>query len=685
MNNMSKFLPFVLTGVLTLGMLNSCGKDGNNENIAVTGISLGKTAMTLTIGEAEKLTANITPANATNRIVAWSSNATNIATVSSDGTVTAIATGTAVVTATTVDGGKVAACNVTVNGAAVPVTSVSLNKGAISIEVGGKETLTATVLPRDASNKNLKWSSSNTAVATVSGGTVTALTTGMTTIAVTTDDGGKTASCTVSVVTKLVPVTGVSLNSSSLNLQVGNSGQLVATVSPGNATNRSVNWSSLDMGVATVDENGKVTAVAPGSVKITAQTVDGSKTATCNITVIPVQIPVSGVSLNESSVNLPLDDAIRLTATVLPENATNKNITWSSSNTSVASVDSNGNITARAYGMATITVKTADGDKTATCNVTVPKILVTSVSLNKTAVSLFVGGSETLTATVLPNNAFNKSVTWSSNDTAIATVDQYGKVTARSSGTATITIASVDGNKTATSIVNVIAPVTSVSLNKPAISLLVGDTETLIATVQPTNASNKAVTWSSANPSIAMVDANGRVTALSPGTTSVTVKTVDGGKTFNCDITVYEATNDGVLVGGLIWAKRNVGTPGTFVAKPEDYGGYYTYYETQTVCPVGWRLPITADFQSLANSGSVWTTVSGVNGRRFGSGSNTIFLPAAGYWGWTYSDDKHFYSVGSSGVYMSSERYYHLMLYNNSVSCNFISDPISSTVRCVKD
>ena len=192
-------------------------------------------------------------------------------------------------------------------------------------------------------------------------------------------------------------------------------------------------------------------------------------------------VAVTGVSLNKTTTSIQVGASEKLTATVQPSNATNKAVNWSSNPTSVATVDNSGNVTAVAEGTATITVTTQDGNKTATCNVTVTPassdpVAVTGVSLNKTSTTLTVGGSETLTATVQPSNATNKAVNWSSNTTSVATVDNNGKVTAVGEGTATITVTTQDGNKTATCSVTVNAapptpptPPTTLSLHLPEV------------------------------------------------------------------------------------------------------------------------------------------------------------------------------------------------------------------------
>ena len=175
----------------------------------------------------------------------------------------------------------------------VPVTGVSLNTSTLNLIEGGTDTLTATVEPNNATNRNVTWSSDNPSVATVNNGVVSAVSEGTATITVTTADGGKTATCAVTVTAAPVPVSGVKLNKSETALTVGDTETLTATVAPANATNQNVTWASSDPSVATVDAAGKVTAVAPGTATITATTVDGGFTATCTVTVRPYIPPAN--------------------------------------------------------------------------------------------------------------------------------------------------------------------------------------------------------------------------------------------------------------------------------------------------------------------------------------------------------------------------------------------------------
>jgi uncharacterized protein YjdB len=251
----------------------------------------------------------------------------------------------------------------------VDVTEVALDRSTIDIIVGDTTELTATVFPSDATDQRVTWSSSDTSVATVANGAVTAVNVGTAIITVTTVDGGHTATCEVTVLP--VAVTGVTLDRTSVSLTAGNTTGLTATVFPSDATDKEVTWSSSDTSVATV-ANGVVTAVKVGTATITVTTNDGGFTATCAVTVKsePSTVHVYGVSLNHSTLTLTVGGSAALTAVISPPNATDKGVTWYSSDTSVATVI-DGKVTAHKMGTTVITVKTNDRGLTAACTVTV--------------------------------------------------------------------------------------------------------------------------------------------------------------------------------------------------------------------------------------------------------------------------------------------------------------------------
>ena len=531
-------------GVATPIAISSCGK-----KIPVTNVKLNDNSIFLSLNGPNsfyKLTATILPENATNKNVSWSSSNEFIATVDQNGNVTAKSLGVATITVTTESGKKTDTCKVTVSENIIHVTSIELDSKKIFLYPDQSYKLTATVLPEDATNKNVTWSSLKPSIAAVDqNGNITAKTPGDVEIAVTTEDGWHTAICEV--VVWDIPVTGVTLDKDRLELDQGTTAQLKVIVLPENATNKNVTWKSSDEFVAIVDQNGNVTAKTPGIATITVTTEDGSKTDTCEVTIIDNVIPVKSVILDKDKLELDKGTTAQLKATVLPEDATNRNVTWKSSDEFVAIVDQNGEVTAKSAGNATVTVTTEDGGYMAICKVTVIEkvIPVTSVSLDNDRLDLIEGESAQLTATVLPENATNKNVTWSSSDEFVATVDQNGNVTAKNPGTATITVTTEDGGYMAICYVNVTAkpiPVSGIVLNETKLELANGETFQLTATVLPENAANKNVTWSSSDLSIATVDQNGNVTAKNlegiSALTTITATTEDGGYTARCTIIV---------------------------------------------------------------------------------------------------------------------------------------------------
>jgi uncharacterized protein YjdB len=249
------------------------------------------------------------------------------------------------------------------------------------------------------------------------------------------------------VVKKYVPVISVTLDRNSVTLEKGQSTTLVATVSPADATDKTVTWTNSDDTVISL-AGGKVTALKEGTSTVTA--VAGDKSASCVVTVAKTVVPVTSVTLDKTSVTLDKGKSMKLVATVNPSDATDKTVTWSSSDVSVASVDQDGTVRAVKGGTATITAKA--GEKSATCRVTVVTP-VTSVSLDRSSLSLEVGQNTVLIATIYPEDATEKAVSWSTSDASVATVGDTGLVTALKKGSAVITAKA--GDKSATCTVNV--------------------------------------------------------------------------------------------------------------------------------------------------------------------------------------------------------------------------------------
>ena len=279
-------------------------------------------------------------------------------------------------------------------------------------------------------------------------GTVTAIKEGITTI--TASAGGKSATCSVKVSTRVVAVTSITLDKTSLSMKVGETETITATVNPDNATDKTVTWGSSDVSVATVAD-GIVTAKSPGTVTVTAKS--GIYTTDCNVT---VTVDIESLSLDKTNLSLSIGETAQLTATVKPDNATDKNVSWTSSDETVAKVD-DGKVTAVKSGKATIIAKC--GDKTAECEVTV-YAKVTGVKLSSSSLRMMSGDKASLKATITPDNTMNKNISWSSDNETVAVVNN-GEVTAKAEGKATITVTTEDGQYTATCSVTVTNDITS--------------------------------------------------------------------------------------------------------------------------------------------------------------------------------------------------------------------------------
>ncbi len=517
--------------------ITATAKDGSGASAScmvtvvepVTGISLDKKAATILLNETVKLTATVKPSDASNKTVKWSTSKSSVATVSSSGLVTAKGGGTAIITAKTADGEYDVSCTVTVIS---HVTGVKINSGNLNVPLGEKRTLTASVLPADASNKTIIWKSSNESVATVSSsGTVKGMKTGTAEISAVSQDGGYKAVIDVTVIR---PATSVTLTFSSITLNAGKKKTLEATVKPLAATYKTVKWKSSNKKVAKVSSKGVVTAVAAGTATITCTSTDGYASAKCKVTVTQ---PTTGIKASSSKVSVKIGTPKTLKVTVTPSDASNKNVVWTSADTKIATVDEKGVVKGLKKGKVKITARTADGLYSTEITVTVKKP-VKSVSVNKTSLTINVGKTSVLKATVKPSSASNKSVTWSSSNNDVAKVSSEGKITAKAPGYAVITCTTKDGKKKAECSVLVKQPVKSVKLSKTKATLDMKKTLKLKATVKPKDASNSAVKWSSSNEKIAKVSSKGVVTPIKPGKVTITVTTKDGGYKATCTVKV---------------------------------------------------------------------------------------------------------------------------------------------------
>lgn len=491
--------------------------------IAVEEVSLSASTLTLTEGEEGVLTVTILPADATDPKIEWSTSDATIATVE-DGKVKAIAEGTVMIIASV--GDKKVECSVTVTKKVIAVEEVSLSASTMTLTEGEEGVLTVTILPANATDVKVEWTTSDETIATVEDGKIKALSPGNATIIASV--GEKKAECRV-IVEPLKPES-LTLELTSVALLTGETKQLKATVLPLKGE-FNVEWSIADTKIATITSDGMLTALSVGETVVTAKC--GDLVAECKVYVSKTIIAVDDVKLSASSITLTEGEETVLTVTILPEDATDPIVVWSTSDQTVATVV-DGTVKALKEGTATITCSV--GDKKAKCFLTVKSsvIPVESITLDISALVLKCGDTRQLKAEVKPDNATDNTVTWSSSNTEVATVDNDGIVTAIKPGTTNIT--AMAGEKTAVCrlIVNPIE-VAEIELSESSIELNPREIITLNVTIKPDNATDKTVVWSSDNNDVATVS-DGIITAISVGEALITARS--GSQTAVCIVNV---------------------------------------------------------------------------------------------------------------------------------------------------
>ena len=511
--------------------------------VLATGITVDKTATTIVKGATDKLTATLVPADA-NGTITWSTSDSSVATVSSDGTVTAVKNGTATVTAKC--GDLSAQTKVTVIN---PLKAITITGTTHSIKKGQTTQLGLTYDPADTTDSvAATWTSSNTSVATVSKtGLVTALKDGSTTIKATVGN----VSSTYDIAVKEVKLTGIKMEEKAL-IHKGDTKALTVECTPTDTTDdKTVAWSSSDSTVASVDNNGIVTAVKPGSAVITAKV--GNYQATCAVT---VDAPLKEIVPEKAIIDMVKKQTANIAYSVVPADTTDsKVVTFTSSDETVATVNSDGKVTAKKAGKATVTITGANGIK-ATVTVNVSEIPVNEVVLSAQDEIIEAGAKKAITATLKPENNTddNQDVTWTTSDEKIAKVvvdnEDSHKATIEgvAAGSAVITATAANGTK-AECTVKVPKHITSVTLPE-TVELTRGASTTLNVTIAPADTDDDTeVTWKSSDSDVVKVDEKtGMVYAVKAGKADVTAttKAVDNAtaKPFTATTTVTVKENN---------------------------------------------------------------------------------------------------------------------------------------------
>ncbi len=394
---------------------------------------------------------------------------------------------------------------------------ISLSYGSTSMLKGNTYTLKATIKPSNYEDKRVSWSSSNESVATVENGVVKAHSVGTATITARLEATGATAKKTINV--KPVYASKVTINTSAFEMSNGEQKQLTATVSPSNVEKNGVSWKSSKTSVVSVDQNGLVTAHKNGTAYITATSNDGKRKATV---LVKVTVPSpSNLIISSTTDTINKNQQLKLNVSVEPKGSDAGKFIWSSSNSSVASVNSSGYITGRKAGTVTITVKAKNGGASASIYITVEDKKLNKLYFNDKELEVEVNENQKLSLEIEPATA-STNLKWSSSKSTVVSVDNNGNIKPKKEGTATITVKDNDTKKTAKIKITVTDPKKHLKLDIQSLALDINGGEFIHVYT------DDEVTWKSKNSSIASVNQYGRVIGKKRGKTTITAKTSDG-------------------------------------------------------------------------------------------------------------------------------------------------------------
>ena len=555
--------------------------DTNDEPsiIGVDSVTISPNVLNLKVGESSSLTYNISPSNADIKSTEWSSSNTGVVSVDKDGKVSAVGIGTANVVIKVVgQDNSEASDSIVVNvisqyTSVNSVTLVDTNNNTLSnsmnLNVGEEVTIKFLINPSNVTLKETNWTNSDSSKVSMKDSVGYALIKGIEVgssdieITVKDYDGNvKTDSVKVNVINSNQPVlvSSIALSPTSVTLNPNGTYKFNVTVSPSNATNKGVTWSSSNTNVVSVDQNGNIKALKDGTAKIRVTAKDGSgKYAEASVTVEsskPTNILVTGVSLNASTVKMYVGQSYQLIHTIKPSNATNKGVTWSSSNTNVVSV-SNGKIVGKSSGKARITVTTNDGRYSAYTDVTVinrpssnssssskpssssssGSSISSSIDIIKDTIELNKGSEEKLEYK-LSQDLTDSIIIWKSSNTDVAVV-KNGIVSAISDGEATIT-ATINGKdiKDTCKVIVKKLDLTGIVFEDESLSISVGKTLKLTLNALPSGADLPSLKWDVDNIEILSVSDEGVIKAINVGEAIVTVSSMDGKYSASINIVV---------------------------------------------------------------------------------------------------------------------------------------------------
>jgi uncharacterized protein YjdB len=511
----------------------------------VTGLKLSEYTLTLpeTAGTYQ-LYAYLEPGNASDSSVLWTSSKPSVVSVDANGKLTILKEGEATIIAQSVLNPEFyAMCTVKI---LQGVDSVKLDKHELELYKGEVFRLPYVILPADASNDVIDISVFDSKIASVTQGDdhtliVTGRGVGKTEFMVMTKDGKYWDLCTV--VVKQV-ATGVTMNYSEVTLNVGEYFDLSVSLTPADSTESSLTWQSLDTGIVSVSQSGRLIGLKPGKTSVMVST-QGGKNSFCTVTVLQA---AKSMKLDETSIVIGIGESYTLDAVFDPDGTSVTDGKWTSLDTSIATVDEAGKVTGVKGGYTVVSFTSVDGGFTGFCMVKVEE-LITKIIVNPSSYILGLGNTVTIDAQITNGDTVSDTeLEWYSDDESVATVDKYGMITGVDYGTATITVEAVEGEAKAFVKIEVVREVTKIELSESYITVIVGHTQTLYATVSPSNATYNKVNWKVMDPgmtkednSVALVDTDGVVTGIKKGNAWVVASAQDNsGKTARCFVLVIE-------------------------------------------------------------------------------------------------------------------------------------------------
>ena len=569
--------------------------DGSNIsktfNVEVTGlsvssISLPTTPVSVVKTKTGKIKVVVEPLESDNQKLTWTSSRPDIATVDNEGVVTGKKVGTTRITAYTTDGTNLKA-SVDVNIEPLKVETMTFAEPSVSIVKTEDKTIKLTLNSEEVDNKRMIWTSSDESVATVVQNMnavypleaiVVAHKVGKATIKAEAQDGsGMSTTCEVEVTPLMV--SDISLQTASIVKTIPT--QLEANVSPAEADNKKLKWTSLTPDIATVTEDGTMAGLKMGTAKVKAETTDGSNLS-CVFEIQVTGLPVSTISLPAES-SIIKTESMKLEYSILPLASDNQKLKWSSNATDIASVDeSTGVITAHKVGNAVITATTTDGsDISASTTIHVTPLKVSQIEMPKD-ISLLYSLSKQIEVNIAPELADNKTLKWASEDESIATVTQEGVVKGVNVGTTNITATAMDGSGVSATCKVTVNPVT-INLSTNTINLQKGSEYVeQTATILPENYEHKDVVWTTSGNGVASVDKDGHITANKPGVDTLRCSlSYDSHIYSECRVIVYE--DNVVYVGGLYYLLKGTTEENREATVTSIYGGKNTSLDAKNV------------------------------------------------------------------------------------------------------